>query len=51
VKTRCCPECGFLILQKEIEMLRVVVECPRNCGTNINKFQIVDRDELAGADE
>lgn len=46
VKTRCCPTCGFLMSQKEIDMLMAVVECPNKCGTNINDFQIVDREEV-----
>ena len=45
VSTRCCPKCGYLITQKEIEQIKIVVECPRLCGTDINSFQIVDLED------
>ena len=39
VTHRCCPDCGYIISQKEIELVRFVVSCPRECGTTINEFQ------------
>jgi hypothetical protein len=39
VTHRLCPDCGYQISQKEIDLLRVVVDCPRGCKTTINEFQ------------
>jgi hypothetical protein len=42
IATRCCLECGYLMAQEEINLLKVVVDCPNECGTTINDFQIVE---------
>lgn len=39
VTHRLCPECGYMIGQLEIDMLRFAADCPR-CGKhNTNSFQ------------
>lgn len=47
VATRCCPECGYIMAQVEIDALRVVVNCPRRCGTSINDFVVFDMSAIA----
>jgi hypothetical protein len=39
VTHRCCPDCGYIMTQLEIDLIRIVVDCPRGCGRTINEFQ------------
>lgn len=39
VTHRCCPECGYIISQIEVYLIRAAVKCPRGCDRNINEFQ------------
>lgn len=39
VTHRCCPKCGYLVAQVEIEMSIYAYDCPRCDSYNFNKFQ------------
>jgi hypothetical protein len=41
VTHRCCPDCGWIMSQKEIEQLRVAIDCPCGCKRTINEFEPV----------
>jgi len=43
VTHRCCPKCGYIMSQLEIDLIRVVINCPRGCDHNINDFQPMRR--------
>lgn len=43
VTHRCCPECGWLMTQTEIELQRYTRPCPRGCkGVTTDDFQPVN---------
>ena len=48
VKTRCCPGCGFLIHQMQVERMQIVPPCPK-CGEyTVDQFQIVEWEQKGG---
>lgn len=42
VTHRCCPDCGYLMSQLEIDQLKVNLDCPRCGDRNINDFQPIN---------
>jgi len=46
ITQRCCPDCGYLVSQLEIDLSIVNMKCPRGCEYDFSQFQPLKEDNL-----